>query len=120
MDDRFNADEVCVKKLRPLGELDFNVKDAELEQCHGCIIPDMNLAEFALQYKDAAKNKDLIELKTVRDLLKRVLACGADMSVLLTALARFIPAKPHSADGERLIRYYNVIKTDDRSSLTPW
>ena len=77
--DRFNADEVCVTKLRPLGQLDLNVTDAELEPCHGCIIPDMNLAEFALQYKDAAKYKDLVELKTVPDLLKRVLACGADI-----------------------------------------
>lgn len=27
--------------------------------------------------------------------------------------------KPHSADVERLISYYNVIKTSDRSQLTP-
>jgi hypothetical protein len=118
LDDRFDADEVCVTKLRPLGQLDPNVTDAELEQCHGCIIPDMSLAQFALQYKDAAKNKDLVELKTVPDLLKRVLACGADMYVLSTALARFISAKPHSADVDRLIRSYNIIKTADRSSLT--
>jgi hypothetical protein len=58
----------------------------------------MNLAEFALQYKDAAKNTDLVELKTVPDLLKRVLS---------TALAHFISAKTHSADIERLVRSYN-------------
>jgi len=45
-------------------------------------------------------------------------SCGDDMAVLSTVLARFISAKPHSADVERLIRSYNVIKTDDRSSLT--
>ena len=47
-----------------------------------------------------------------------MLSCGADMAVLSTALARFISAKSPSADVERLIRLYNVIKTDDRSSVT--
>ena len=32
LDDRFNADEACVTKLRALGQLDPNVTDAELEQ----------------------------------------------------------------------------------------
>jgi len=27
--------------------------------------------------------------------------------------------KPHSADVERLISYYNIIKTSDRSQLSP-
>ena len=33
-------------------------------------------------------------------------------------MKRFIYAKPHSADVERLIRSYNIIKTEDRSSMT--
>ena len=34
------------------------------------------------------------------------------MDVLITALARVIVAKPHSADVERLIESYNVVKRD--------
>jgi len=32
---------------------------------------------------------------------------------------RLLAAKPHSADVERLISYYNVLKTSGRSSLSP-
>lgn len=38
---------------------------------------------------------------------------------LSTAVARIIAAKPHSADVERMISYYNVLKTCKRSSLSP-
>lgn len=41
------------------------------------------------------------------------------MTELVAALARLIAAKPHSADVERLIKSYNLIKTIDRSSLSP-
>ena len=40
------------------------------------------------------------------------------MDVLITALARVIVAKPHSADVERLIKSYNVVKTIERSSMS--
>uniref|UniRef100_A0A2S2QYM8 Uncharacterized protein n=1 Tax=Sipha flava TaxID=143950 RepID=A0A2S2QYM8_9HEMI len=33
--------------------------------------------------------------------------------------ARILSAKPHSADVERLISYYNLLKTATRSSLSP-
>jgi len=38
---------------------------------------------------------------------------------LSTAVVRIIAAKPHSADVERIISYYNVLKTCKRSSLSP-
>ena len=40
------------------------------------------------------------------------------MDVLITALARVIVAKPHSADVERLIKSYNVAKTIEKSSMS--
>ena len=40
------------------------------------------------------------------------------MDVLITALARVIVAKPHSADVERLCKSYNVVKTIERSSMS--
>ena len=34
-------------------------------------------------------------------------------------MVRILAAKPHSADVERIISYYNVLKTCKRSSLSP-
>ena len=41
------------------------------------------------------------------------------MTQLATALARFLVLKPHSADVERLIKSYNLIKTIDRANMMP-
>ena len=42
----------------------------------------------------------------------------ADHKELATAFARIVAAKPHSADVERLIKSYNLIKTEDRANLS--
>jgi len=42
--------------------------------------------------------------------------CWKSLSI---AVARILAAKPHSADVERIISYYNVLKTCKRSSLSP-
>ena len=39
--------------------------------------------------------------------------------ILSAALARNVAAKPHSCDVERLVSAYNLLKDDDRCSLTP-
>lgn len=47
-----------------------------------------------------------------------MLLCNECWISLSTAVARIIAAKPHSADVERIISYYNVLKTCKRSSLS--
>ena len=79
------------------------------------------VAEFGLQYKEAASVPELNTAENPTDLLTLLLRsskCGNNMDVLITALARVIVAKPHSADVERLIKSYNVVKTIERSSMS--
>jgi hypothetical protein len=51
--------------------------------------------------------------------LKHVLCSGAEMTELVTVLAQYLVLEPHSADVERLIKSYNVIKTTDRARMLP-
>ena len=51
-----------------------------------------------------------------RSILKQIVGME-EMKTLAIALARVIGAKPHSADVERLISRYNVLKSPARSKL---
>jgi len=53
-----------------------------------------------------------------KDILKMLLSNEFWIS-LSTAVARIIAAKPYSAHVERIISYYNILKTYKRSSLSP-
>ena len=54
------------------------------------------------------------------DTIKSIIQSGslADHKELVTAFARIVAAKPHSGVVERLIKSYNVIKTEDRANLS--
>ena len=54
------------------------------------------------------------------EIVKSIIKSGllADHKELVTAFARIVAAKPHSADVERLIKSYNLIKTEDRANLS--
>ena len=117
VEDRFQADNDLHASLQPLLKLNGDVTDSELRACHSSIIPDMDLASFALQYRDAASSSDLKSMTTTA-LLKHIVSSRLEMEELVTALARVSVTKPHSADVERLIRSYSLIKTIDRASLS--
>lgn len=116
--ERFESDEKIVADLTPLLMLSANVSDEALKACHNLITPDVDLASFALQYREAAVCHNMQSLKTPQLILQDLLAKGVAMPELTTALARAVVSKPHSADVERLIRSYNVVKTADRANLT--
>jgi len=113
--ERFQADDVLLSALRPLASITPNVSDAELDVCHCYIIPDLDLAQFALEYRETA-SESLQEL-SASTVLKQLLG-ATDRPVLATALVRFVVSKSHSYDVERLIQAYNVVKTQDRASLS--
>jgi hypothetical protein len=63
----------------------------------------LGLASFApLQYKDAIKQPTLADATDASTALKQILSSDKNMPELVTALARFLVAKPHSAVVEML------------------
>lgn len=118
IDQRFCSDHSSVN-LTPLSQIRMDVGDEEIEACHGYLIPDLDLAQFAIQYRDVASTLDVKLLRNPSSVLKHIVQSGADMTQLATALARFLVLKPHSADVERLIKSYNLIKTIDRANMKP-
>jgi hypothetical protein len=76
-----------------------DVSNSELMARHKCIVPDLCLPLFALQYKNAVKQPTMADASTV---LKQILNSDKNMQKVVTALARFLVAKPHSADVCRL------------------
>ena len=121
IEQRYKSEQGSLSKLKPLKKLKENIMDQELKECHQSIITDKSLAEFGLQYKEAASIPELNTAENPTDLLTLLLRSsksGNNMDVLITALARVIVGKPHSADVERLIKSYNVVKTIERSSIS--
>lgn len=116
LEDRFSAD--ASLNLEPLAQIDQNVSDEQLKDCHESLVPDLDLCQFCLQYREAAHT--LLTLKLASDpsaAVKYILHSGTEMTELSTALARFLVVRPHSADAERLIRSYNLIKNVDRARI---
>ena len=103
------------KDLAPLAQLRVNVSDDELRACHKVIIPDCDLFEFCQSYREAVATPS-IQNEGPRSVLKQIVGME-EMKTLTIALARVIAAKPHSADVERLISRYNVLKSPARSRL---
>lgn len=117
--------------LKLLENLRADVTDNELRECHKVICPDQELLIFADSYRTAAGilQRSHVETATTAETTKRPATKTSDMSltlqrllrlndpqfdVLILSIARTISVKPHSADVERLISYYNLLKTSDR------
>ena len=77
--------------------------------------PDCDLFEFCQSYREAVATPS-IQNEGPRSVLKQIVGME-EMKTLAIALARVIAAKPHSADVERLISRYNVLKSPARSRL---
>ena len=107
------------KDVKILQTLNNSVTDDEIKLCHKVICPDFDLLNFASSYREAAACDQLKGKKiTEKNVLKSILKVD-HWRPLAVAMARIIAATPHSADVERLISYYNILKTSDRSSLSP-
>ncbi|XP_025423121.1 LOW QUALITY PROTEIN: zinc finger protein 862-like, partial [Sipha flava] len=104
--------------LKVLEKVSDAVSDEELQKAHQVICPDFELADFVTSYKEAAGISSIKDKQLSSDLLKSLLS-NDSWKPLSTAVARILSAKPHSADVERLISYYNLLKTATRSSLSP-
>ena len=91
----------------------FQATDDDIRTVHKKFAPDLDLAAIKDQYSDI---QDLHNRKPARQVLKDI--CQLDQfSELATVLSRIIVCKPHSADCERSISAYNLLKTTNRSCL---
>ena len=124
--DRLEMPEVSAIKV--LERISCETTDDELRQCHALICPDKQLHLFADAYRSAASifkrlsnvnENDLVNSSSrttsMHHSLQRLLKIkGNRFDTLKVSLARAIACKPHSADVERLISFYNLLKTSDR------
>jgi hypothetical protein len=101
------------KDLAPLAQMKVDVSDDELRACHKVIIPDCDLFEFCQSYRETVATPS-IQDEGPRSVLKQIVGME-EMKTL--AIARVIAAKPHSADVERLLSRYNILKSPARSRL---
>jgi hypothetical protein len=106
--------------LKPLHHLlpPEDITDMDLEKCHAMVVPDHSLVDFICSYREAAKKfgQEVAIGSSIREIYKKIIHV-AEWKPLSCALARILAAKPHSADVERLISSYNLLKTDDRSNM---
>ena len=117
--DRLDMPELASIKI--LETFSCATTDAELRQCHALLCPDKPLHLFANAYRSAASvlgRSSTVSLTESRNMLSSLQILlkipNVEYDVLRLALARAISCKPHSADVEQLISFYNLLKTSDR------
>ena len=95
----------------------FSANDDELREAHEAIAPDIDLATVAEQF-DYIRESEICS-SNVKEVLKQICTISRrdNYKELATVLARIIACKPHSADCERLVSAYTMLKTRSRSSL---
>ena len=113
LSERLQSDEW--KDLTPLAKLRVDVSDDERRACHKVIAPDCDLFEICQSYREAVAIPTMQD-KGPRSVLNQIVGVE-EMKPLAIALARIIAAKPYSADVERLISRYNILKSPMRSRL---
>ena len=84
-------------------------------EVHDAIAPDIDLCVFADEYKDVKQSsKDNRNPKAV---LQALCTSMHNYDALKKVLARILVFKPHSADFERLVSAYSLMKTSSRNHL---
>ena len=95
----------------------FSALEEDIRDVHKSIAPDLDLANLAIQYQDVQDCATLCKDNPyilLQNLLKKHKEEYEDLSVVL---GRILVCKPHSADCERIISLYNIVKSADRSLL---
>lgn len=104
--------------LKPLRSFSNHYTDRELKKCQEKICSNFPLIDFISSYREVSLCKEFSNKNLFIDLFKKLLKCDQWKSLAISC-ARILAAKPHSADVERLISYYNIIKTPMRSQISP-
>lgn len=114
---RFETDEVFLQKIEPFINFD---SDADIEEIHSLIAPDISLPKLYMQYSDFSTGnafKDMSLNEIILKLSKNENSQEA-YKELITVLARIVACTPHSADVERMIQANKRLKTKLRASMS--
>ena len=115
LDDRLDIDQKASKAFSLF--TNFSALEEDIRDVHKSIAPDLDLANLAIQYQDVQDSATLCKDNPyilLQNLLKKHKEEYEDLSVVL---GRILVCKPHSADCERIISLYNIVKSADRSLL---
>ena len=113
---RSAIDEEILKVLKPFIELH---SDADIEKVHQTTCADLDLMQLAIEFNGLITSQELNKLQGLNllQLLQYLCRNRHMFPNLLMAFARFLAAKPHSCDVERLISACNLLKTSTRNRL---
>lgn len=116
--DRFEADAELLQIIEPF----INFKpNANIEAIHELIVPDLCLANLALQFQNILHVADKYENVSLTKFIIQKLTVTAEsrnqFNELITVLSRISACTPHSADVERCISGNNRLKTKLRGSM---
>lgn len=97
---------------------EFDRTRADVRNVHKFLAADLDCRSLNLQFKDLCKSNSLTQMK-LHQVLEHLVRKDDTKSYteIITVLARFLAATPHSADVERCISANNCIKTALRSSV---
>ena len=115
MTNRLHIDENTSEKFGDFVKL--TASESEVREVHASIAPDLDLRDIANQYQDLRDSDIARGIQTPSSLMRKICEkyvhekCFKDV---IKVLARILASKPHSADCERLISAYNMIKTQAR------
>ena len=84
-------------------------------EVHDAVAPDIDLCVLADQYEEVKESS--INKKDPKAILRALCTSMQEYDALKTVLARILVCKPHSADCERLISAYSLMKTTSRNRL---
>lgn len=116
--ERFQIDDKLFEKIEPFVKFE---KNANIEEIHSLLAPDLQLASLFLQFQDISNSPDIVKEKSLNEIivcLSKTEASRESYKELITVLARIAACTPHSADVERCISANNLLKTKQRSSIS--
>lgn len=116
--ERFVKDDKLLDAITPF--VSFN-KDANIEEIHSLLAPDISLPNLYVQFNDFSNGADAIKEMNLNDIilkLSKTVESRSTYKELITVLARISACTPHSSDVERLISANNRLKTKQRSRIS--
>lgn len=117
MNERFEADESFLVTIEPFIEFQ---KEANIEEVHAMLAPDLALASLYLQFEDISNEREKYKDLSINEMISNLSKSAEsreNYKELITILARIAVCTPHSADVERCISANNRLKTKLRASM---
>ena len=89
----------------------------EIKEVHRSIASDLGLSNVSIQYQDRQVCAEMQKADPFSMQQNMLQGARDEYSDVCVVLGRILACKPHSADCERIISFYNKIKSTCRSSF---